>query len=47
METLIKCPNCKSEGIFSNDIWGVEMFFHKIPSKREGYYTFTQEHSNK
>jgi hypothetical protein len=47
-ETLTTCPSCGAEGIFAPDIWGVETFFHKIPSTRlEGYYSFTNVHNSK
>ena len=41
---LQACPICGQLGTTANDIWGKIQFFHKVPSVREGYYTFTQEH---
>jgi hypothetical protein len=43
-ESLLTCPVCGQLGIHANDLWNKSQFFHKVPSEREGYYTFTQSH---
>ena len=43
---LIKCQLCEGLGIVAPDISGVKTFFHKIPSKLSGYFTFTADHKN-
>jgi len=43
-ELLLTCPICAQLGIHANDLWNKSQFFHKVPSEREGYYTFTETH---
>lgn len=41
---LIKCPECQALGLFAPNLKGDVVFNHKIPSKIEGYFTFTLTH---
>lgn len=43
---LMECVICSGLGVIANDIWGKKQFFHKIPSQRDGYFTFTATHKN-
>ena len=43
---LIKCETCEGLGLFAPDLYGNAMFHHKIPSKIQGYFTFTLTHLN-
>lgn len=43
---LVKCPDCQALGLFAPDLKGNVVFNHKIPSQREGYFTFTLTHLN-
>jgi hypothetical protein len=41
---LIKCSDCQALGLFAPDLYGNSVFHHKIPSKIQGYFTFTTTH---
>ena len=41
---LINCPECNALGLFAPDLYGNAKFHHKIPSKIEGYFTFSLIH---
>lgn len=41
---LVTCPVCGQLGDTFPDLWGKIQFFHKVPSKTEGYFTFTESH---
>lgn len=41
---LDTCPVCGQLGTTAPDIWNKIQFFHKVPSVREGYATFTEKH---
>jgi len=41
---LIKCSDCQGLGLFAPDLYGNSKFHHKIPSKIQGYFTFTTTH---
>lgn len=43
-EELVKCPDCQALGLFAPDLYGNSKFHHKIPSKIEGYFTFSLIH---
>ncbi len=43
---LVKCPDCHGLGLFAPDLYGNSKFHHKIPSKLDGYFTFTLTHKN-
>lgn len=45
-DELIKCETCQGLGLFAPDLYGNAMFHHKIPSKIQGYFTFTLTHKN-
>jgi 5-methylcytosine-specific restriction endonuclease McrA len=41
---LVKCQECQALGLFAPDLYGNSIFHHKIPSQRNGYFTFTTTH---
>jgi 5-methylcytosine-specific restriction endonuclease McrA len=41
---LVKCQECQALGLFAPDLYGNSVFHHKIPSQRNGYFTFTTTH---
>lgn len=44
---LIKCPECGELGIFAPALFDEIKFHHKIPSKLDGYFTFSLIHKIK
>lgn len=43
---LLECVICGGLGVIANDLKLNKQFFHKVPSKLEGYFTFTATHKN-
>ena len=43
---LTPCPTCDGLGLIAPNLWGKPEFYHKVPSKLEGYFTFTADHKN-
>jgi hypothetical protein len=41
---LTPCQTCEGLGITAPNLWGKPEFYHKVPSKIEGYFTFTANH---
>ncbi len=46
-ESLTPCPECGKLSTLAPNLHGKLTRFHKVPSKREGYFTFTDKHSTK
>jgi hypothetical protein len=42
-EDLDICPECNGLGLYAPDVFGKDDFVHKVPSTREGYYTFQKD----
>ena len=45
-DELDTCQICGARGTVALDLYGKNKFFHKIPSQRDGYFTFTETHQN-
>lgn len=42
-DNLTPCPDCNGLGVLAPNLYGKLQRFHKVPSKREGYFTFSEK----